>query len=208
MFYGKKCVVTAGAWIKEGCEEDFTIGKGFPAFASYGEPCVYGTPALEFLDLIKVAVCGGRECDPDSRIWGPAEMVVERLTGWLKVMFGDRVKWEDGSVMSGFSGHGFKMAPVVGRILVDMVVGGKAAAVKRDEEIKLVPSCCEIFDLEPLSLSFDFVFTSEIFKSLSFSLDRLCHLAILCLDQHAHNFHLLESSLIIAPEAWFLRSYL
>ncbi|GKC92057.1 hypothetical protein Tco_1157499 [Tanacetum coccineum] len=28
-----------------------------------------------------------------------------------------------------------------------------------------VPSCCVIFDLEPLSLSFDFVFSSEIFKS-------------------------------------------
>ncbi|GKC53030.1 hypothetical protein Tco_1075775, partial [Tanacetum coccineum] len=36
----------------------------------------------------------------------------------------------------------------------------------------IVPSCCVIFDLEHLSLSFDFVFTSEIFKSLSFSLDR------------------------------------
>ncbi|GKF91170.1 hypothetical protein Tco_0274871, partial [Tanacetum coccineum] len=62
----------------------------------------------------------------------------------------------------------------------------------------LVPSCRVIFDLEPLSLYFDFVFTSEIFKSLSFSLDRLCHLAILCLDQHAHTLHLLESSLIIS----------
>ncbi|GKE53717.1 hypothetical protein Tco_1488873, partial [Tanacetum coccineum] len=29
----------------------------------------------------------------------------------------------------------------------------------------LVPSCCVIFDLEPLSLSFDFVFSFEIFKS-------------------------------------------
>ncbi|GJY14564.1 ATP-dependent DNA helicase PIF1-like protein [Tanacetum coccineum] len=29
----------------------------------------------------------------------------------------------------------------------------------------LVPSCFVIFDLEPLSLSFDFVFSSEIFKS-------------------------------------------
>ncbi|GJY98685.1 hypothetical protein Tco_0516115 [Tanacetum coccineum] len=61
----------------------------------------------------------------------------------------------------------------------------------------LVPSCCVIFDLEPLSLSFNFVFTSEIFKSLSFSLDRLCHLVILCLDQHAHTLHLIESLLII-----------
>ncbi|GJY06905.1 retrovirus-related pol polyprotein from transposon TNT 1-94 [Tanacetum coccineum] len=42
----------------------------------------------------------------------------------------------------------------------------------------LVPSCCVIFDHEPLSLSFDFVVSSEIFKSFSFlltiSLDNLC----------------------------------
>ncbi|GKD62186.1 hypothetical protein Tco_1299695, partial [Tanacetum coccineum] len=62
----------------------------------------------------------------------------------------------------------------------------------------LVPSCFVIFDLEPLSLSFDFVFMSEIFKSLSFHLDRLCHLAILCLDQHAHTLHHLESLLTIS----------
>ncbi|GJY02457.1 retrovirus-related pol polyprotein from transposon TNT 1-94 [Tanacetum coccineum] len=62
----------------------------------------------------------------------------------------------------------------------------------------LVPSCCVIFDLEPLSLYLDFIFTSEIFKSLSFSLDRLCHLAILCHDQHTHTLHLLEISLIIS----------
>ncbi|GJV83217.1 hypothetical protein Tco_1523115 [Tanacetum coccineum] len=30
---------------------------------------------------------------------------------------------------------------------------------------RLVPSCFVIFDLEPLLLSFDFVFSSEIFKS-------------------------------------------
>ncbi|GJT86051.1 hypothetical protein Tco_1067768 [Tanacetum coccineum] len=62
----------------------------------------------------------------------------------------------------------------------------------------LVPSCFAIFDLEPLSSSFDFVFVSEIFKSLSFRLDRLCYLAILCLDQHAHTLHHLESLLTIS----------
>nr|GEX37886.1 hypothetical protein [Tanacetum cinerariifolium] len=52
--------------------------------------------------------------------------------------------------------------------------------------------------LGPLSLSFNFVFMFEIFKSLSFSRDRLCHLAILCLDQHAHTLHHLESLLTIS----------
>ncbi|GJU50469.1 retrovirus-related pol polyprotein from transposon TNT 1-94 [Tanacetum coccineum] len=68
----------------------------------------------------------------------------------------------------------------------------------QEGEKELVPSCFAIFDLEPLSLSFDFVFTSEIFKSLSFCLDRLCRLAILCLDQHAHTLHHLESLLTIS----------
>ncbi|GKB63856.1 hypothetical protein Tco_0920042 [Tanacetum coccineum] len=62
----------------------------------------------------------------------------------------------------------------------------------------LVPSCFVIYDLELLSLSFDVVFSSEIFKSLSFRLDRLCQLAILCLDQHAHTLHHLESLLTIS----------
>ncbi|GJZ99383.1 hypothetical protein Tco_0671934, partial [Tanacetum coccineum] len=67
-----------------------------------------------------------------------------------------------------------------------------------DLEPLLVHSCFMIFDLEHLSLSFDFVFTSEIFKSLSFCLDSLCRLEILCLDQHAHTLHHLESLLTIS----------
>lgn len=198
VFSGKKCVVTAGAWvskliqkvsnggtilpiqplettvfywkIKQGYELDFTIGAGFPSFASYSEPYIYGTPALEFPDLIKVAVHGGRECDPDKRTWGTdaegTTMVIGYLKEWIKGRFGDRVNWEDGPVMSqsclysmtpdedyiidflgggfnenvvvagGFSGHGFKMAPLVGKMLVDLAVGGKVAGEQYDEEIK------------------------------------------------------------------------
>ncbi|GJZ55858.1 hypothetical protein Tco_0611051, partial [Tanacetum coccineum] len=65
-------------------------------------------------------------------------------------------------------------------------------------DVRLVPSCFVIYDLKLLSLSFDFVFSSTIFKSLSFRLNRLCHLAILCLDQHAHTLHHLESLLTIS----------
>ncbi|KAK9070106.1 hypothetical protein SSX86_010505 [Deinandra increscens subsp. villosa] len=200
-FWGKKCVVTAGAWmsklvkkvsnghinlpiqpvetaifywkIKQGHELDFTIKAGFPSFASYGNPYIYGTPALEFPNLIKVGVHGGCECDPDTRTWGAAAAgtggtatVIGYLKEWIKSTFGDRVDWENGPVMrqsclysmtpdgdfvidflggefkedvvvaGGFSGHGFKMAPVVGRTLVDLAIGGKAAASLRDEEIK------------------------------------------------------------------------
>ncbi|GJY80477.1 putative ribonuclease H-like domain-containing protein [Tanacetum coccineum] len=61
---------------------------------------------------------------------------------------------------------------------------------------KLVPSCCVIFDLEPFL--FDFDFNSEIFKYFPFIVMFLCHLAILCLDQHAHTMHHLESLLTIS----------
>nr|GEZ80719.1 hypothetical protein [Tanacetum cinerariifolium] len=62
----------------------------------------------------------------------------------------------------------------------------------------LVPSCFAIFDLEPLSLSLDFVISSKIFKSLSFNLDNLFHLAVLCLDQHTYTLRYLESLLTIS----------
>ncbi|GJY48313.1 hypothetical protein Tco_0438269 [Tanacetum coccineum] len=65
------------------------------------------------------------------------------------------------------------------------------------EQHRLVPSCFAIFDLEPLTLSLDFVLMYEIFKSVSFCLDRLCRLVILYLDQHAHTLHHLESLLTI-----------
>ncbi|GJZ42307.1 hypothetical protein Tco_0589193, partial [Tanacetum coccineum] len=62
----------------------------------------------------------------------------------------------------------------------------------------LVPSCFVIFDLEPLTLSLDNILMYEIFKSFSFRLDRLFRLTILCLDQHAHTLHHLESLLTIS----------
>ncbi|GJV78710.1 hypothetical protein Tco_1514580 [Tanacetum coccineum] len=51
----------------------------------------------------------------------------------------------------------------------------------------LVPSCSVIYDLEPLSLSFDFVVSSEIFKSFSLrslsscDLVSLADMLILCI---------------------------
>nr|GEX62023.1 hypothetical protein [Tanacetum cinerariifolium] len=78
----------------------------------------------------------------------------------------------------------FPLAPVVAS---SKIRRRRAILIRPEEDI-----------LSPLSLYFDFVFMSEIFKSLSFSLDRLFHLAILCLDQHAHTLHHLESLLTIS----------
>lgn len=177
-FLGKKCIITVGAWvkdmvknvsgltlpiqpletsvyywkIKEGYEDEFKIQAGFPTFASYGEPYIYGTPSLEFPDLIKIAVHGGRPCEADKRTWVGAPSMVSALKQWIKGIFGDLVDQtgpvitqsclysmtpdedfvvdflggnfeRDVVVAGGFSGHGFKMAPIIGKILVDLVLG-------------------------------------------------------------------------------------
>ncbi|KAL6524234.1 hypothetical protein OROMI_031329 [Orobanche minor] len=183
-YRARKCVITAGAWtgklvekvrglvlpiqplettvhywkINEGHEGKFTIESGFPSFASYGVPYIYGTPSLEFPGLVKVPVHAGRACEPEDRTWASPAAMVDAAREWIKGRFGDLVDGdkpvmtqscmysmtpdedymidflggefgEDAVVCGGFSGHGFKMAPLVGRITAEMVMTGKAEGV-------------------------------------------------------------------------------
>ncbi|KAK9274200.1 hypothetical protein L1049_019014 [Liquidambar formosana] len=144
--------------IKEGHEADFAIGGDFPTFASYGEPYIYGTPSLEFPGLIKIAVHGGHPCDPDKRSWNQG-VIMSSLKQWIRERLSGLVD-SDGPVATqscmysmtpdedyvidflggefgkdvviggGFSGHGFKMAPLVGRVLADLVLTGEARGVE------------------------------------------------------------------------------
>ncbi|KAL3506621.1 hypothetical protein ACH5RR_032003 [Cinchona calisaya] len=191
-FWGKKCVVTVGAWmkklvkkvtsaggggglitlpiqplettvyywkIKPGHEDEFKIESGFPTFASYGEPYIYGTPSLEFPGMIKIAVHGGRPCEPDERTWAASAVALSALREWIQSKFGDLVEssgpvltqscmysmtpdedfvidflggefGKDVLVAGGFSGHGFKMAPIIGRILADLAIDNQAKNVE------------------------------------------------------------------------------
>ncbi|CAN1185070.1 Probable sarcosine oxidase [Linum perenne] len=127
----------------------------FPTFASYGEPHLYGTPSMEYPGLMKIAVHDGYPCDPDKRVWGPGKSV-EELKEWIEERFGGMVVGlggpeakqscmysmtpdedyvidfvgeefgKDVVVGGGFSGHGFKMGPAVGKILADLAVDGDA----------------------------------------------------------------------------------
>lgn len=185
-FWGAKCVVTAGPWmkrlikevsghtlpiqpletsvhywkIKGGHVDEFKIQSGFPTFASYGDPYIYGTPSLEFPGLIKIAVHCGRPCEPENRTWTTVPGTLDALKQWIKGRFGDLIDSSNGPVMTqscmysmtpdedyvidflegefdkdvvvagGFSGHGFKMAPIVGRILADLTINGEAKGVE------------------------------------------------------------------------------
>lgn len=183
-FWGKKCVVTVGPWmkklvksvtgivlpiqplettviywkIKEGYEAKFTIGNGFPTFASYGEPYIYGTPSLEYPGLIKISIHGGRPCEPVDRTWASTQSL-DPLKEWIREKFGDVIDSEkpvltqscmysvtpdedfvidflggefgkDVVIAGGFSGHGFKMGPIVGKILGDLVMDGETKDVE------------------------------------------------------------------------------
>ncbi|CAH9147753.1 unnamed protein product [Cuscuta epithymum] len=182
-FLGKKCVVTVGAWaqklvktitngrmvlpiqpletnvsywrIKPGHEEEFTIGSGFPVFASYGIPYVYGTPSFEYPGLLKVGWHGGPECEPDRCTFAPSASAQTSLKQWIEERFGGKVDssapvmsqscmysmtpdedfvidflggkfGKDVVVAGGFSGHGFKMGPLIGQILADLVSTGSS----------------------------------------------------------------------------------
>ncbi|WOK99897.1 putative sarcosine oxidase [Canna indica] len=187
VFEAKKCVVTAGAWmrklvkevsgvdlpieplhtticywkIKRGHEEELSAEGGFPTFSSYGETYVYGTPSMEFPGLIKIALHGGHPCDPDRRDWTSScsGVPVDAVGSWIEQVFPGRVEadkavmtqscmysmtpdgdfvidflggefGEDVVVAGGFSGHGFKMGPLVGRMLAELAIDGEAAGVE------------------------------------------------------------------------------
>ncbi|CAN0860192.1 Probable sarcosine oxidase [Linum grandiflorum] len=145
--------------VREGQEGNCTMEGGFPTFASYGEPLFYGTPSLEFPGLMKIAVHDGYPCDPDKRVWGPGKSM-EELKVWIEERFGGMVVGirgpeakqscmysmtpdedyvidflgeefgKDVVVAGGFSGHGFKMGPAVGKILADLALHGEAKGIE------------------------------------------------------------------------------
>ncbi|XP_050410352.2 peroxisomal sarcosine oxidase [Patella vulgata] len=121
----------------------------FPCFidetASEGES-IYGLPSLEYPGLVKICLHAGPVVDPHKREDVDSTWVRERMMKyiaktfpWLnpvpaieetciytnspdKHLFLDRhPKYENIIIAAGFSGHGFKLAPIVGKILSDLV---------------------------------------------------------------------------------------
>lgn len=127
--------------------------SNFPVFISYDHPLLYGTPCHEFSNLIKCAAHCGPSCDPDNRTFDPGFDKIENdVSPWLQQVFTGVSKTPqmtescmytetpdsdyvvdivpgfpgDGLLVGcGFSGHGFKLAPVVGRLLARWALSGK-----------------------------------------------------------------------------------
>ncbi|KAK3164256.1 hypothetical protein QOZ80_1AG0014870 [Eleusine coracana subsp. coracana] len=125
-FRAAKCVVTVGAWtskllrsvsgvdlpiqplhttvmywrIKPGKERDLAADSGFPTFSCYGDPHVYGTPALELPGLVKINYDSGPPCDPDRRDWAASDAeVAQRVARWIEEVMPDHVDTEGGPVV-------------------------------------------------------------------------------------------------------------
>lgn len=121
----------------------------FPVFINYSQDAfIYGFPAHEFPNMIKCCAHFGPDVDPDKRdflpeidalkntvapfiertfqgvtavpektescmyTWTPDEdFIIDELPGYAGIFVG-----------CGFSGHGFKLAPIVGKILSELVL--------------------------------------------------------------------------------------
>ncbi|EFJ28372.1 hypothetical protein SELMODRAFT_441107 [Selaginella moellendorffii] len=137
---------------------EFLAGNGFPTFAFYNEKYFYGTPSLEFPGLIKASIHGGTPCDADDRCYIPDVEELKRIMSpWMERAFGKNVRCdapamaeacmysmtpdqdfildvlpgtqEQVLVAAGFSGHGFKMAPLVGKVMADLAESGASPEV-------------------------------------------------------------------------------
>lgn len=138
-------------WYWKQLESGYGISEGSPCFLHIDKHSeIYGLPAHEYPGLVKVAYHGGHDIkDPDQRDLDPGDerylryarnFVQRHLPGLEAIpsvaetcmytstpdenyILDRHPKWSNIVIGAGFSGHGFKMAPVVGRILSDLATG-------------------------------------------------------------------------------------
>ncbi|XP_033748628.1 peroxisomal sarcosine oxidase-like [Pecten maximus] len=122
----------------------------FPTFlaaSGSGDFDVYGLPSLEYPGLYKLCLHYGPEIDPDRRDIADSSWVLEDMKKFVAKHFPllephpavtetciytntpdhdlvlDRhPAWRNVIIGTGFSGHGFKLSPVVGKVLSDLVM--------------------------------------------------------------------------------------
>jgi sarcosine oxidase/L-pipecolate oxidase len=111
-------------------------------------------PLREYPNMIKCASFAGTDCDPDNRSFGKADGKIEAELGeYVRTMLTgvdteptlvesciytlspdfdfilDKIQGASGNgniiIGCGFSGHGFKLAPVVGKILSQLAINGR-----------------------------------------------------------------------------------
>jgi sarcosine oxidase/L-pipecolate oxidase len=133
----------------------FTQQAGFPIFMCYNVPFIYGFPSMDYPGMIKVSNHAGHSCDPDTRtVAADLGLLKATVSPWLAKTFEGKVKHDAPAiaegclytmtpdedfildflpscpeilVAAGFSGHGFKMGPLIGRIMADLAINGPSS---------------------------------------------------------------------------------
>lgn len=136
-------------YFEEKNEGQYSISR-FPTFSfkrSVPYDMYYGLPADEYPGLVKIFLHYGPEIDPNRRDENPDPWAQETACKFVKNFFPEVIpkpvvietciytmtpdehfvldrhpKWENIIIGAGFSGHGFKLAPVVGKILGDLAM--------------------------------------------------------------------------------------
>ncbi|KAL3857562.1 hypothetical protein ACJMK2_012213 [Sinanodonta woodiana] len=125
----------------------------FPVFlmeGGGGDFTIYGLPAQEYPGLVKICLHNGPRIDPDDRDTVNNNWVMDSIQQYVQKHFPqlhpipavvetciytntpdhdfilDRhPKWKNVIIAAGFSGHGFKLSPVVGKVLAELAIGAK-----------------------------------------------------------------------------------
>ncbi|XP_060597744.1 peroxisomal sarcosine oxidase-like [Ruditapes philippinarum] len=129
--------------------------ENFPTFMSEsgtGNNTIYGLPSEEYPGLVKICLHHGPAIDPDNRDGVDNQWVLDTIKMIVHTHFPTLEKeprivetciytntpdkdfildlhpsWKNVVIAAGFSGHGFKLAPVVGKVLSQLATGQKPA---------------------------------------------------------------------------------
>ncbi|XP_067866509.1 peroxisomal sarcosine oxidase [Heterodontus francisci] len=140
---------------KENVPGTYGISKGFPCFVKISDSTqhhIYGLPSNEYPGLVKVCYHSGSDVDPDERdiLFQQPSQDVNLLSNYLSKEFpgldpkpaiveycmytvtpdqdfilDHHPEHNNIIIGAGFSGHGFKLAPVVGKVLCELSIGKK-----------------------------------------------------------------------------------
>lgn len=125
--------------------DKFPVFFQIPAIDCYD---VYGLPSDEYPGHVKICLHAGPDIDPDNRDIGDDKWALDTICRYVAQHFPNLVpvpsitetciytmlpdeefvldthpSWKNIVIGAGFSGHGFKLAPVVGKVLAEMATG-------------------------------------------------------------------------------------
>ncbi|KAK3091293.1 hypothetical protein FSP39_018701 [Pinctada imbricata] len=124
--------------------------KRFPTFYhenAIGSFSVFGTGSYEYEGMVKLCLHEGPEVDPDTRDFSDQSLVINLMSSYVAEHFPGLIPrpsivescmytispdrlcvldrhplWRNIIIGAGFSGHGFKLSPVIGKMISEMVM--------------------------------------------------------------------------------------